>query len=152
MNTYAIYQKVSKWPFGHWIFSRAVCRFAPYFSSIKPFILEMRPGYCRVRMKERPSVHNHIGTIHAIAVCNLCEIAMGMTAEASVVPPLRWIPRGMTVEYLKKTKGILTAECIISPEEISPGNMDFPIEVKDEAGDVVMTAGINVYISEKPKS
>jgi hypothetical protein len=32
-------------------------------------------------MKQRWSVQNHIKTVHAIAVCNLVEMAMGLVVE-----------------------------------------------------------------------
>ncbi len=151
MNTYAAYQKLTRLPFGHWLFSRVMCRIVPYFSSVRPYVTEMRPGFCRVEMKERKSVHNHIGTIHAIAVCNLCEISMGMTAEATVVPPLRWIPKGINIQYLKKAKGRLTATCEVDPKLIKPGDIDFPVQVKDEKGDIIVKGVIPVYITEIPK-
>ena len=151
MNTYATYQKMVKWPFGHWIFSKAMCRMVPYFGSIFPHVIEIRPGYCCVEMKERKAVHNHIGTIHAIAMCNLCEIAMGMVSEATVIPPLRWIPKGISVQYLKKGKGKLTATCEVDPKLIKPGDIDFPVQIKDEKGDIVVKGIIPVYITEIPK-
>lgn len=48
--------------------------------TIRPHILAMKPGMSIIRMKQRWGVHNHIGTVHAIAVCNLVELTMGMTA------------------------------------------------------------------------
>jgi hypothetical protein len=54
-------------------------------------------------------VHNHIGTFHAIAACNLAEIAMGMLAEATVPASHRWLPKGMTVEYVAKAETGLRA-------------------------------------------
>jgi len=151
MNAYAAYQKVTKWPLGHRIFSKVLCRFVPYFRTIHPQVLEMRPGYCSVEMKERKALHNHLGTIHAIAMCNLCEIAMGMVAEATVVPPLRWIPKGINVQYLKKGKGKLTASCEVDPKLIKPGDIDFPVQAKDKQGDIVIKGVIPVYITEIPR-
>ncbi len=152
MNTYAVYQRISKYPLGKRIFTRLISFFAPYFSSISPQIKELRPGYCRVEIKEHRSIHNHIGTIHAIAVCNLCELAMGMVAEASIKPHLRWIPKEMSVQYLLKCKGRLTGTCNIDPEIIVPGDIILPIEVTNEAGELVVKTDITLYISEKPKS
>lgn len=47
-----------------------------------------------VTMKQRWGVQNHIKTVHAIAVCNLVEMAMGLVAEASIPDHLRWLPMG----------------------------------------------------------
>ena len=51
----------------------------------------------------------HTSMRHAIAACNLAEMAMGMVAEATVPSTHRWLPKGMTTEYLKITSGGLTA-------------------------------------------
>ena len=64
-------------PFGKAIFSRAVCFKAPYFGTISPRFAELQPGRARVSMRKRRAVQNHIGTVHAIAMCNLAELAAG---------------------------------------------------------------------------
>ena len=56
---------------GRWLFSRLVCRRAPYFRTIAPLIEELAPGRCVVRLRDRRRVHNHIGTVHAIALCKI---------------------------------------------------------------------------------
>lgn len=48
-------------------------------------------------MPQRWSVQNHIKTVHAIAVCNLIEMTMGLIAEATIPSHLRWLPMGMDV-------------------------------------------------------
>ena len=35
-------------------------------------------------------------------MCNMAELAAGIMSEATVPASHRWIPKGMTVEYLKK--------------------------------------------------
>lgn len=50
---------------------------------------------------------NHIGTVHAIAMCNMAELAGGTMTEVTVPSTHRWIPKGMTVEYLKRQKQTL---------------------------------------------
>jgi len=54
-------------------------------------------------------VLNHIGTVHAIAMCNMAELAGGTMTEVTVPATHRWIPKGMTVEYLKKAETDLIA-------------------------------------------
>jgi hypothetical protein len=69
-------------------------------------------------MKQRWSVQNHIKTVHAIAVCNLVEMNMGLVAEATIPDNLRWIPKGMDVQYLKKATGKLIATTDVDPLKI----------------------------------
>ncbi len=98
-----------------------------------------------VSMKQRWSVQNHIKTVHAIAVCNLIEMTMGLTAEASIPAHLRWLPMGMDVRYLKKASGGLTATCQIDPTsfftlEKYPGEVKMPVEVKNSDGLLITDA------------
>ena len=93
-----IYQRCERLPLGKALFSKLVCFKAPYFNSIRPRFLELGPGYCRIALKKRRSVTNHIGSVHAIAMCNLAELAAGTMVEAGIPGHLRWIPKGMTVK------------------------------------------------------
>src|SRR5215469_5274425 len=117
----SMYRRMSRWPAGHWLFSRAICFRAPYFSTIAPRFVALEPGRCEVRIRDRRRVHNHIGTVHAIALCNLAELSAGVMAEATMPPGMRWIPKGMTVEYLNKAVGsmhaVATPEVPLSPNE-----------------------------------
>jgi hypothetical protein len=58
---------------GNSIFSAAVCFKAPYFLTIRPVLLRLEPGHTSVRMRNSWLVRNHLGTVHAIAQCNLIE-------------------------------------------------------------------------------
>src|SRR5688500_8199388 len=101
------YRKVTGWPCGHWLFSRAVCFKAPYFGSIRPTIRMLEPGRCEATIPHRRAVTNHLGTVHAIALCNLAELCAGVMTDASLPAGMRWIPKGMTVQYLKKAVGTM---------------------------------------------
>lgn len=147
-----VYTALSKFPFGKHIFSKAVTLNAPYFSTIKPVITSLKPGSCTIEMKERRRVHNHIGTIHAIAMCNLCELAMGLALEATIPAGLRWIPKGMSVRYLKKAKGKLAGTSVVDRDAIQPGDVEIPIEITNATGEMVADATITVYISERRSS
>src|SRR3546814_1841403 len=100
-----LYRHITRWPAGHWLFSRAVCFKAPYFASIRPRIELLEPGRCVASLRHRRAVTNHIGTVHAIALCNLAELTGGLAIDASLPPSMRWIPKGMTVESLLKAPG-----------------------------------------------
>jgi acyl-coenzyme A thioesterase PaaI-like protein len=130
------------------VFSRAVTFIAPYFSTVAPVFTVLEPGRCEVTMKKRRAVQNHIGTVHAIAMCNLCELAGGTMVEASLPKSLRWIPRGMTVRYLKKAETDLTARTHMAlPAPDYVGDLVVPVQVFDTRGDVVMEADISMYVS-----
>src|SRR5690606_19125077 len=68
-----LYRRLEHRPFGKWLFSRLVCHKAPYFAGIAPRIVDLRPGRGEATIAHRRRVTNHLGTVHAIALCNLAE-------------------------------------------------------------------------------
>ena len=52
----SMFNRLNKVPFGKKIFSRLVCVKAPYFGTIKPDFVDLRPGYCEITMKNRRCV------------------------------------------------------------------------------------------------
>ncbi len=144
--------KLKNFPFGKSIFSYLVARNDPYFLSIKPHILTLESHLCKVRMRRRRSVENHIRTVHAIAMCNLCELAGGLCLEATIPKSHRWIPAGMEVAYLKKATTDLIATCQLG--EIDWDNCKEVIchvSVKDTHDIEVMTADIRMKVSPKKR-
>lgn len=154
MNTLALWKRFSTLPAGKWIFSRLLCFKAPYFSSIRPYFNELRPEYAVVRISKRRAVQNHIGTVHAIAMCNMAELAGGSMTEVTVPPTHRWIPKGMTVEYLKKANTDLIA--IATPESKPDwsvaGEYLVKVEVQDKQAETVFRAIITMWVSPKKSS
>ena len=149
---YNLYQQFMSNPDGHALFTKAVCQTAPYFSTIDPLVEEIRPGYSRVSMKKTKEVHNHIQTVHAIAMANLCELAMGMAIEASIPENKRWIPFNMNISYLKKAETDLTATCHLeTPDWANIKDLPLNISVKDTNDVEVVTATITLRISDKKK-
>jgi len=132
------------------LFSRVVTFVAPYFGSISPTFIDLAPGRAEVAMKKRRAVQNHIGTVHAIAMCNLCELAAGTMIDATLPKQLRWIPKGMTVRYLKKAETDLVARTrmeLVSDQFV--GDLLLPVQVFDRRGDVVMEADITMYVTRR---
>jgi len=127
-----------------------VARKAPFFKTIRPQIEELRPNFIKVSMKKRKAILNHIQTVHAIAMCNICEYAMGICAEVSIPNHRRWIPMGMEVAYLKKATTNLTATCDLSKVDWTPSEVPCFVSVKNIKGVEVMTATITLKITDKP--
>lgn len=147
------YRKIVRWPAGHWLFSRLVCFKAPYFSSISPRVVRLEAGRCEVEIRHRRAVTNHIGTVHAIALCNLAELAAGLMTDASLPPGMRWIPRGMTVEYLQKAVGTMHAVATPSTPIVAASEsyaLPVQVDVRNAAGDLVFQASIAMWMSPKP--
>lgn len=77
-------------------------------------------------------------------------MAMGVLMETSLPAHLRWIPKGMTVQYLKKADTDIRAVCDF-PQILSlePGDVAVPVKVLNTRDEVVTSAEILVYISKK---
>jgi acyl-coenzyme A thioesterase PaaI-like protein len=146
-----LYNKLAQYPGGRWLFSKLVGWRAPYFASIGGVFRTLRAGFVEVHLKKRRKVHNHIGTVHALAIGNLCELAAGTLIEASIPKDLRWIPKGMQINYLKKAATDLRAICQIdAPELLQPGDLPMKVEVFDRNDVVVVSAVITMWLSERP--
>lgn len=147
-----LFKKFSRWPAGNWLFSRLVCFKAPYFSTIRPRITVLEAGRCIATMRDRRAVHNHLGTVHAIALCNLAELVGGLMTDATIPASMRWIPKGMTVQYLKKAKGTMQATATPDIDVVAAEQgyeLPVTVDVRDSAGDSVFHARIAMWVSPK---
>ncbi|GAA0257892.1 MULTISPECIES: hotdog fold domain-containing protein [Pseudomonas] len=128
-------------------FSNLACQMAPYFSTITPEISELRPGHAVVNVPFRKEITNHLASVHAIALCNAAELAGGMMTDVSIPAGAKWIPKGMTVEYLAKAKSNIRA--VAQGEGIdwqTAGDKVVPVDIFDEAGVKVFTANITMNV------
>lgn len=150
-KTLKIYNSLQRFPLGNWIFSRAVCRTAPYFGSIRPYIKHLERNHCECLIKKRRSVHNHIKTVHVIAICNGLEMVMGVMAEASVPKHLRWIPKGMEVGYTAKANTNIRCVAKMDESDWKPGDAFVEVTAYDENNTIVVKGRIKLWITEKPQ-
>src|SRR4051812_29768595 len=74
MKVLDLYERASRVPLGRGAFSLAFGLKAPYFLTIAPTVVELRPNHAAVRVRKWWGVHNHIGTVHVIAVANGLEM------------------------------------------------------------------------------
>lgn len=148
-STYRLWRRLSRRRIGRRIFSLGLSLKAPYFLTVRPRVEVLRPGFCEVTIKNRRRVHNHIGGVHAIAMCNLAEAAMGALAEASVTREARWIPVAMRVRYLAPARTDLRATAEMTPIERCDAktDVDVPVSVSDRAGTEVFDAVITIRVS-----
>lgn len=150
-----LYRKSSAIPVvGRRVFDFAFSQMAPYFWSIRPRFTVIEPNHAEVVVPKRRAVQNHIGTVHAIALCNGLEAAMGVLAEASIPAGKRWIPKGMTVSYTAKATDDVTCIAETDPEQWTGDDPDLPVRVRGELADgtVVIEGTINLWVTEKPRT
>jgi acyl-coenzyme A thioesterase PaaI-like protein len=146
MNTLKLYRLAQKLPVGTRFFSWALNQVAPYFGSIHAHIEQLTPNYAKVFLKKRRSVQNHLKTVHAIAMCNMAELAGGLMTDVSIPQGSQWIPVGMSVQYLKKAKTDLVAEAKGEGINWRANEVIVPVEVRDTANVLVFTAHITMNL------
>lgn len=152
-NLAELYQKSSVIPvLGQRLFSFAFSLKAPYFASIRPRFTVVEPNHAELVIPKRRGVQNHIGTVHAIALCNGLEAAMGALAESTIPSNKRWIPKGMTVSYTAKATSDITCIAETDPEQWTGSDPDLPVRVRGvrDDGTVVIEGTISLWVTEKP--
>ena len=104
-----------------------------------------------MRLRDRRRVRNHLGTVHAIALCNAAELAGGLATDATLSAALRWIPKGMNVRYLKKARGTLQATATVAPIDAARGAHEIHalVEVRNADNVVVFDADITMWVSPR---
>lgn len=149
-KAHAMLQRLEGLPGGLTIFSLLVCFRAPYFSSVKPRFSVLRPGYAEATARKRRKVTNHLGTVHAIAMANLCEFVAGTLMEISIAPHMRWIPKGMQIQYLDRAKTDVRAVCQIDHIDWDERqDVELQINVMDTNDVRVATAIVPMYVSPR---
>lgn len=151
-ETFALYRKLTTLPLGKQAFSFLFAQKAPYFWTVRPQVREVRPHHAELTIKKRRAVHNHIGTVHAIAVCNGLEAAMGLLAEATTPKGRRWIPKGMEVAYTAKSTTDLLCTADTDPADWEQtGDVKVRVKAIREDGTPVVEGIITIYVSDKKK-
>jgi acyl-coenzyme A thioesterase PaaI-like protein len=147
-----LYDRLAPLPLGKRVFSLAYQVAAPYFLTIPAHVESVERGRASATMAQTPWVRNHLGTVHAIALCNLAEYTMGAVAEATVPSSHRWVPKGMSVEYLARARGRMHATAVLVLPDPLADRQELPvtIAVSDAGGETVFTAEIRIWVTLKP--
>ena len=94
-----------------------------------------------MRMRDRRIVRNHLRSVHAIALMNLGEVATGVAMMSALPEGMRGIITHLEMDYLKKARGSITAECR-APQAVAGERHEYDVQadLTDEAGEVVARA------------
>ncbi|GGY61392.1 DUF4442 domain-containing protein [Cellvibrio zantedeschiae] len=147
-----MWRKLNGSALGRWLFAKMVCFKAPYFASVAPRIQVLEPGFCEGSIRQHRAIQNHIGTVHAIALCNLAELCAGLMTDVSIPADMRWIPKSMKVNYLHKAKGNIRAQARPEAELYSSAqayNALVRVRMMDDQQTEVFSAEIEMWISPR---
>ena len=145
-----LWKTLSGYPGGAWLFNRLIGMYVPYSGSIGAKVQELRPGCCRVLMKDRRKVRNHLRCVHAVALVNLGEIASGLAMYATIPVNIRGIVVSIEIEYFKKARGDLLAESQCELPQITEA-IDYPLytSIKDSEGEEVARVKVTWRLEAK---
>src|SRR2546423_6139017 len=137
----ASWRRLSDLPGGKTLFSLMVGWMTPYSGTLGARVSELEPGWCRVTLRDRRRVRNHLASVHAMALANLAEMASGLAVLVGLPPGIQGIVTGFSISYQKKARGLLTAECRVSGLDVTTEQEhEAGVTVTDAQGDVVATA------------
>jgi uncharacterized protein (TIGR00369 family) len=137
----ASWRRLSKLPGGKTLFSLMVGWMTPYSGTMGARVAELEPGWCRVTLRDRRRVRNHLASVHAMALANLAEMTSGLAVLVGLPPGVQGIVTGFSISYLKKARGLLTAECRASGLDVkAEREYEAAVTITDAQGDVVAHA------------
>jgi len=146
-----LWRRCERLPFGRALFGLLLATQVPYSASIGATVLALEPGHTRLALRDRRAVRNHLGSIHAVALANLGELASGLAMTTALPAGVRGIVLGIETAYRKKARGTLVCESRVAVPRVA-GDTDHEVqaEIRDAEGDVVATVRVRWRLGPTP--
>jgi len=137
-------------PRGSWIFTQLIGKMAPYTGTIHAHVVELRHGYAKVTMADRKHLRNHLRSVHAVALVNLAELAGNVALAYSMPDDARFIVAGLSIDYLIKARGTITAVCHSpTPETSARQEYEVHVSLMNDEGQEVAHAVLRSLVGPK---
>jgi acyl-coenzyme A thioesterase PaaI-like protein len=142
------WQRLRKVPGGPRIFDRLLGAAIPYTGALGAHVEILEAGFARVRLDERRGVRNHLRSIHAVALCNLAELTGNLALAFALPDDSRFIVTKLAIEYKKKARGGIVAECRCDPPRSSERQeYELHVALSDASGALVSSAVLTTLVS-----
>jgi acyl-coenzyme A thioesterase PaaI-like protein len=141
------WDRIHRLPGGRRAFSGMIGLAAPYSGTISAQVQDVSRGHARVTLADRRAVRQHLGSVHAIALCNLAELTASLAVAYSLPDGARFIVSGLSIDYTKKARGTITARCDVEvPPTAEKRELAVAVIMTDKAGDVVARASLRTLV------
>jgi uncharacterized protein (TIGR00369 family) len=148
-----LWDRLGHLPLGDRLFSRAIGLAAPYTGSVGARVLELREDHCKVELRDRWAVRNHLTSVHAVALANLAEMTGNLAVAYTLPDDARFIVAGMSMEYLAKARGTLTAVCDVAvPRTPEKREVEVIVDIFDRKGTLVSRGRLRTLIGPKKRA
>lgn len=140
----ALWRRLSALPGGEWLFGKIFARTVPYSGSVKPRIKILEPGHAEVEIPDIRANRQHLGSVHAIALMNVAEMASGLAMMAGLPDGVRGIVTSLSMTYHKKARGTIRAVSRVTVPTVTV-DQDFEVlaECFDPSGAKVATGVVH---------
>jgi acyl-coenzyme A thioesterase PaaI-like protein len=140
----ALWRRLSTLPGGEWLFAKIFARTVPYSGSVKPRIKILEPGHAEVEIPDIRANRQHLGSVHAIALMNVAEMASGLAMMAGLPDGVRGIVTSLQMTYHKKARGTIRAVSRVTVPTVT-ADQDFEVvaECFDPSGTKVATGVVH---------
>ncbi|HWA16807.1 MAG TPA: hotdog fold domain-containing protein [Gemmatimonadales bacterium] len=146
-----LWRRLAPLPGGRWLFSRILGWMVPYTGSIGATVRVLEPGHCIIDLRDRRSVRNHLHSVHAVALVNLAEVTGGLAMLVGLPPGVRGIVTELSIEYLKKARGPLTAESRVElPTVTGPMTHEVTADIRNADGETVARGRVHWKLEPVP--
>lgn len=144
-----MFNRLAPLPGGRRLFSKTVAMVVPYSGSIGAVVEDIKPGSAVLTMRNRRSVRNHLGSVHAIALANLAEMASGLAFLTAAPDATKSIVTRLDIEYLHKAKGErMRAEASVSEVVVPrPEVYVVPCVIYNDSGVAVAKVSVHWKVS-----